>query len=38
MANGFLDLGGPVSGGQGPRVALHFAQLVATRTGLRLRE
>ena len=38
MANGFMDIGSPISGGQGPSAVLHLAKLLAIRTGLRLIE
>ena len=38
MANGFMDVGSPISGGQGPSAVLHLAKLLAIRTGLGLIE
>ena len=35
MANGFMEIGSPISGGQGPSAVLHLAKLSAIRTGLR---
>ena len=38
MANGFMDIGSPISGGHGPSAALHRTELFAIRTGLGLIE
>jgi hypothetical protein len=38
MANGFMDIGSPISGGQGPSAVLHLAKLLAIRTALGLIE
>lgn len=38
MANRFMDVGSPISGGQRPRAVLHFAELLAIRAGLGLIE
>ena len=38
MVNGFMDIGSPISGGQGPSAVLHLAKLLAFWTGLGLIE